>query len=246
MRAVLELLRRHAAAVWFATFALVALGVVSALRMPSGIYPEVEFPRIVVVARTGGAPADVYLTTVTRPLEQTLTTVLGVQRIRSKTIRGATEISLQFAPGTDMWRALQLVESRVNEARSDLPAGAEILVERVTTGSFPVVTFNLAGAIDPRELRELAEYVVRPALANVAGVGRIEVLGGDVREVEIVLDPEALAALHITPSDVASRLKTAMGLSAVGRVDRDRQLVTVIADAQPKSLADIRAMPVVT
>src|SRR5215472_15502538 len=120
MRAVLELLRRHAAAVWFATFALVALGVASALSMPSSIYPEVEFPRIVVVARTGGAPSDVFLTSVTRPLEQTLTTVLGVQRIRSKTIRGATEISLQFAPNTDMWRALQLVEAQVSEVRAEL------------------------------------------------------------------------------------------------------------------------------
>jgi CzcA family heavy metal efflux pump len=243
---LLALVRRHAAAVWFATFALVALGVVSALQMPSGIYPEVEFPRIVVVARTGGAPADVYLTTVTRPLEQTLTTVLGVQRIRSKTIRGATEIALQFAPGTDMWRALQLVESRVNEARADLPPGAEIIVERVTTGSFPVVTFNLSGSIDTRELRELAQYVVRPTLAGIAGVGRIEVLGGDVREVEVVLDPEATAALHLTPDAVADKLRSAMGLAAVGRVDRDRQLVTVVGDAQPKTLADIREMPVAT
>jgi CzcA family heavy metal efflux pump len=246
MKHVLELVRRHAAAVWFATMALVAVGVASAFSMPSGIYPEVEFPRIVVVARTGGAPADVYLTTVTRPLEQALTTVLGVQRIRSKTIRGATEISLQFASDTDMWRALQLVESRVNEARTDLPPGAEIIVERVTTGSFPVVTFNLSGSLDARELRELAEYVVRPTLAGIPGVGRIEVLGGDVREVEVVLDPEATAALHLTPDAIADKLRTAMGLSAVGRVDRDRQLVTVIADGQPKSLAEIRGMPVET
>lgn len=246
MRALLELFRRHAAAAWFATFTLVAIGTACALSMPSGIYPEVEFPRIVVVARTGGAPADVFLTNVTRPLEQTLTTVLGVQRIRSKTIRGATEISLMFAPGTDMWRALQLVESRVGEVRADLPPSAEVIVDRVTTGSFPVVTFNLSGAIDPRELRELAEYVVRPTLAAVAGVGRIEVLGGDVREVEIVLDPDATAALHLTPDLVADRLRSGMGLTAVGRVDRDGQLVTVVGDAQPKTLADIEQMPVAT
>ncbi len=244
MSSFLALLRRHTAAIWFATATLVALGVVSGFAMPSAIYPEVEFPRILVVARSGGAPPDVFLTTVTRPLEQALTTVLGVQRIRSKTIRGATEISLQFAPGTDMWRALQLVESHVNEARSDLPATAEILFERVTTGSFPVVTFNVSGAVDPRELRELAEYVVRPTLAGVPGVGRIEVLGGDVREVDIVLDPNEAAALHLTPDAIADKLRTAMGLSAVGRVDRDRQLVTVIGDAQPRSLADIREMPV--
>ncbi len=244
MTAVLALLRRRAVVVWLATGLLVALGIGSAVGMPSGIYPEIEFPRIVVVARTGGAPPDVFLTATTRPLEQTLTTVLGVRRIRSKTIRGATEISLQFTPDTDMWRALQLVEARVAEVRSSLPPDAEILVEKVTTGSFPVVTFNIAGAVDPRQLREVAEFVVRPAIANVQGVGRIEVLGGDVREVEIVLNPEATAALHLTPADVADALRVGMGLNAVGRVDRDRQLVTVLADSQPRTLADIREMPV--
>ena len=240
----LAFLRRHGVVVWLATAVLIALGIGFALGMPSGIYPEVEFPRIVVVARTGGAPPDVFLTTVTRPLEQTLTTVIGVQRIRSKTIRGATEISLQFAPNTDMWRALQLVESRVAEVRSSLPADAELITEKVTTGSFPVVTFNVSGPVDPRELRETAEFVVRPALANIPGVGRIEVLGGDVREIEVILDPEATAALHLTPADVADKLRTAMGLNAVGRVDRDRQLITVLADAQPRTIADIREMPI--
>jgi CzcA family heavy metal efflux pump len=244
MTALLARLRRHAAAVWLAAATLVAIGVASAFSMASAIYPEVEFPRIVVVARTGGAPADVFLTTVTRPLEQSLATVLGVEQVRSKSIRGAAEISLLFSPETDTWRALQLVESRVGEVRPELPPNTEVLVERVTTGSFPVVTFNLAGAIDPRELHELAEYVVRPALASVPGVGRIEVLGGDVREVEIVLDPEATASLHLTPDLVADKLRTGTGLAAVGRVDRDRQLVTVVGDAQPRTLADIREMPV--
>jgi CzcA family heavy metal efflux pump len=240
------MLRRRAAVAWFATIVLVALGIASALRMPSGIYPEVEFPRIVVVARVGGAPADVYLTNITRPLEQALTTVLGVQRIRSKTIRGATEISLQFAPDTDMQRALQMVQAQIGEERSALPPEAEIIVDRVTTGSFPVVTFNVAGTVDPRELRELAEYVVRPALANVPGVGRIEVLGGDVREIEVILHPEAAAALHVTPDDVADRLRGAIGLRAVGRIERDQQLVTVVGDAQPKTIADIRDLPIAT
>src|SRR4051812_42231240 len=177
---MLELLRRYSVTVWLTTAVLVVLGVACAYDMPSGIYPEIEFPRVVVVARTGGAPPDVFQTRVTRPLEQALTTTFGIERIRSNTIRGATEIGLQFAPGTDMWRALQMVESKVSEARNALPPDTEVVVEKVTTGSFPVVTFNVAGAIDPRDLQELAEYVVRPALANVPGVGRIDVVGGDV------------------------------------------------------------------
>jgi CzcA family heavy metal efflux pump len=245
MRAI-ALLRRYAAAIWLFTLVLIALGLGSAWVMPSGIYPEVEFPRIVVVAKVGDATPDVYLTTVTRPLEQALTTVLGIERIRSKTIRGATEISLQFSSSTDMWRALQVVQASVAEARSELPASTEITVEKITTGSFPVITFNLSGPVDPRELREFGDFVVRPALASVPGVGRVEVLGGDVREMQIVLDPEATSALRLTPGLVAERLKSSMGLDAVGRIEKDGQLVTVLADAQPKTAAEIGEMPIVT
>jgi CzcA family heavy metal efflux pump len=237
-------LRRYASAVWLLTAVLVAMGLASAWVMPSSIYPEVEFPRIVVVAKSGDAPPDVFLTVVTRPLEQALTTAIGLTRIRSRTIRGATEISLQFASGTDMWRALQVVEASVAEARADLPPSTEISVEKITTGSFPVVTFNLAGPVDPRELREFGEFVARPAFASVAGVGRVEVLGGDVRELEVVLDPEATSALHLSPSVIVDRMKSAMGIAAVGRVEKDGQLVTVLADAQPKTPAEIAEMPI--
>lgn len=243
---LVALLSKHRTVVWLTTLLLVVLGVFSAAAMPSAIYPEIEFPRIAIVARTGGAPPDVFLTQVTRPLEQILAGVLGLSRIRSKTIRGATEISLQFAPDTDMWRALQMVESKVSQARSALPSDTDVVVEKVTTGSFPIVTFDISGAIDPRELRELAEFVVKPALANIAGVGRIEVLGGDVREFEVILDPDAVSALHLGPADVASQLRRGMTLSAVGRAQSGRQLTAVLADAQPRTIDDLDQMPVAT
>ena len=243
---MLALLRRYAVVVWLTTGVLVVLGAVCAYGMPSGIYPEIEFPRVVVVARSGGAPPDVFLTQVTRPLEQVLTSTVGLERIRSKTIRGATEISLQFSPDTDMWRALQMVESKVTEARGALPGDSEIVVEKVTTGSFPVVTFNISGALDPRELRELADFVVRPALANVPGVGRIEAVGGDVREYEVILDPQALLARKLNPDDVAAKLRSNLNLHAVGRAQAGLQLVTVLGDAQARSLAELSDVPIAT
>ncbi|HEX3698000.1 MAG TPA: efflux RND transporter permease subunit [Polyangia bacterium] len=230
--------------VWCAAIAFALGGALVARRLPSGIYPEVEFPRIVVVARAGDAPPDVTQVSVTRPLEAALATVLGVERIRSKTIRGSTEMSLQFAPGTDMWRALQLVESRVGEVRSTLLAGAEVTVERLTTTSFPVLTYNLTGPVDPRRLRELGEFVLKPAFSRVRGVGRVEVLGGDVREVEVILDPERTAALHVSPAQVAEKLRAQTVLQAVGRLEQAHSLVTVMASGEPAGLEDLRAVPV--
>ena len=124
------------------------------LQLPSGIYPEVEFPRVVVVARHAGETADLLVTSTTRPLEAAVSTVPGLQRVRSKTVRGSTELSLQFVSGTDMWRAFQLVQARVAEVRSSLPEGSETTVQRVTTGSYPIATFNVTGPVDPRVLRE--------------------------------------------------------------------------------------------
>jgi CzcA family heavy metal efflux pump len=238
------LLRRRAALVVLGTVVLAAGGVAAVRQMPSGIYPEVEFPRIVVVAREHDVPPEEAQKSLARPLENALATVMGVERVRSRTIRGAVELTLQFAPGTDMWRALQMTESRVAEARSELPPTTDVVVERLTTTSFPVVTFNLSGNIDPRRLRELGDLVLRPALSRVHGVGRIEILGGDVREVEVVVDPDRAAALHLTPSAIGDRLRASTVLQAVGRFDEARELVTVMASAEPRALDDIERIPV--
>ena len=232
------------ALVWVVALGLSVSGAFLATRMPSGIYPEIEFPRIVVVAKGGDAPPELTQVTLSRPLETALATVLGVERVKSRTIRGAVEISLLFSPGTDMWRALQLTESRVGETRSALPPGVDVVVERLTTTSFPVVTFNISGPADSRRLRDLAELVVRPAISRVPGVGRVEVLGGDVREMEIVLDPARTAALRLSPSKVAEKVRDATVLQAVGRFDDAHALVTVMASGEPKDARDLGAIPV--
>jgi CzcA family heavy metal efflux pump len=230
--------------VWVVAVGLAASGALLTRRMPSGIYPEIEFPRIVVVARGGDAPPALAQATLARPLETALASVLGVERVRSRTIRGAVEISLTFAAGTDMWRALQLTESRVGETRGALPPGADIVVERVTTTSFPVVTFNISGAVDSRRLRDLAELVVRPAISRTPGVGRVEVLGGDLREMEIILDPARTAALRLTPSRVADKVRDATVLQAVGRFDDAHALVTVMASGEARDAHDLGEIPV--
>lgn len=230
--------------VWSAWLFVALAGFGAARQLPSGIYPEVEFPRIVVVARWGDSPPEVTQLSLSRPLEAALATVLGVERVRSKTIRGAVELSLQFAPGTDMWRALQLVESRVAEVRNTLPPRTELTVERLTTTSFPIITFNLSGAVDSRQLRETAELILKPAISRVRGVGRVEVLGGDVREIEIILDPERTAALRLSPSAVADKVTAQTPLQAVGRLESAHAAVTVTASAEPHSLDDIRNLVV--
>jgi multidrug efflux pump subunit AcrB len=114
--------QRNSRAVWLFSAFLVAAGAVALLRLPSNIYPELAFPRIMVLVHAGDQPQENVLLTVTRPIEEAVSTVLGVRRIRSKTIRGASEISVLFSPDMDMQYALQLVQARVSEVRGEMPA----------------------------------------------------------------------------------------------------------------------------
>ena len=106
--------------------ALVIGGAIAAVTLPSSIYPPLEFPRIVIVAQSGTLPPQSMSLIVTRPIEQVVMAVPGVRRVRSRTIRGATEISAQFAASTDMVVALQMVQNRVAEINGDLPTGTPL------------------------------------------------------------------------------------------------------------------------
>jgi len=219
---------------------LCAAGLLSLTRLGSGIYPEVEFPRIVIVVRVGDMPPEQLQAAAVRPLEESLATVLGVRRIRTRIIRGSAQISLQFADGADMWRALQLTDAAIGRARGGLPADAEIESQKVTPADFPILTWNVLGGTSTGR-REAAEFVVRPALSRAAGVGRVEVVGGDPREVEVVLDPQRLAALRLRPTEAARRVGEALVRRAVGRFAERGQMVTVTAEtpAEASGLAQL-------
>jgi multidrug efflux pump subunit AcrB len=226
------------------TLAGLAAGAVALGGLPSGIYPDVDFPRIVVVAHAGDLPPEVMQAVVTRRLEEAVATVPSLRRLRSRTIRGATELGAQFAAGTDMWRTLQLVETHVAEVRGELPAETDVRVERITPTALPIITFNVGGNADTRVLREAAALVLRPALTRVPGVGAVDVQGGDVREIEVILDAGALAAAHLTPRAVADRIEGDARVVGVGRTADAHQVLTVLAASEPVTLADIAALPV--
>ena len=117
---------------------LAAGGVYSATRMPSGVYPEVTFSRIGVVAKAPSLTVANMDVQVTQPLERAVSTVIGVSQLRSKTIRGASEMSIDFTPGTDMQQALSLTSYRIGSARSQLPPETELTVEQMTPSVFPI------------------------------------------------------------------------------------------------------------
>ncbi|HXU73589.1 MAG TPA: efflux RND transporter permease subunit [Polyangia bacterium] len=213
---------------------LVVAGLVAYASLPRGLYPELAFPRVVVVATLPDATTELVLRNVTRPLEEALQPVLGVQRVRSRTIRGAVELSLQFEPDSDMIVALQLVQAKLSEVRGELPAATTLVAERLTPTSFPVLTVSVEGALPPEQLRDVALYQVRPALSRVTGVGPISVTAGEVREVEVEIDPARAEAAGLTADGIAERLATSNTFATIGRADvAYRRYAVVVTGVAP-------------
>jgi CzcA family heavy metal efflux pump len=212
------------------TSLLTAFGIVSMLRMPSGIYPEVAFPRIVVIAQTPGLGVKDVEVAITRPIEEAVGIVLGVVRVRSKSVRGAAELSIDFAPDTDMIQALNDVRARMAEVGAQLPVGTTTITERQTPSVFPIISFVVTGGRDPSALHDYAYYDLRPRISRIPDVSYVTVQGGDIREILIEVDPQALVAANLSIADVADRLAKEHRLKAVGRLDRGTLQYQVLAD----------------
>jgi CzcA family heavy metal efflux pump len=231
--------RRNSRAVFLISAALTLAGLVSLFRLPSNIYPELTFPRIVVLVHAGDLSPDAMLLTVTRPIEEEVSTVLGVRRVRSRTIRGAAEISVLFSPEMDMQQALQLVQARVNEARATLPADTDLQVERLTPAVFPILSLVLNGNVPDADLRDYAVYNLRPLFSRVPGVARVEVDASDTREISVILDPQKALAHRLSLPDIADRLRATNNIASVGRLDSNYQQYLVLTNTQFKSIEDV-------
>lgn len=237
-RSLFELLAAQRRFIYLAIAVLSGAGIWAAFRLPSAIYPELTFSRITIVAQGSSLGARQVLFAIARPIEEAVSIVPGVQRVQSRSIRGSSETNINFAPGTDMVVALQQVQARVNQVTPDLPAGLDIEVERLTPSLFPVLTYNLEGG-DPATLYDLARYQIKPLISRVPGVGRVDVQGNDVREIEVVADPAKLAAQQMTYADLAQAIQASTTVSAVGRMPENYRQYLIVTTTEAHSADDV-------
>ena len=237
-RALFTILGEQRRFVYMAVALLSAAGIWVALRLPSSIYPELEFSRVTVVVQGTSLGARQVLFTITRPIEEAVSIVPGVTRVQSRSFRGASETNITFSPRTDMVDALQQVRARVSQVTNDLPPSLDVEVERQLPSLFPIISYNLEGG-DPATLYDIARYQIKPIISRVPGVGRVDVQGSDVREIEVVADPARLAGQQLTYDDVADAIRQSTTVTAVGRMPENYKQYLIVSAGEAHSLEDI-------
>ncbi|HSQ19414.1 MAG TPA: efflux RND transporter permease subunit, partial [Blastocatellia bacterium] len=223
-----------------------AAGIYSALVIPVAIFPQTDFPRVVIIIDDGVVPAPQVLVSVTRPIEEAMSGIPGVVRIRSTTQRGGCDVSLFFDWNVDILESLQMVQGRLAQMASSLPPGASIRrIERLTFAVFPVAGYSLTSdQRDPASLRDLATYVVRPRLTRLPGIASVAVAGGDRREFHVTVDPGRLVARGVSLEQVVDAVNKANVVASPGLIEENHQLELALVSGQAKKPEELSSITV--
>ena len=226
-----DFVKGQARALVVIALALAVAGAVAAFSLPVGLFPQTSFPRVVVDLDAGDRPADQTALLVTKPVEEAVRTVPGVQNVRSETTRGSAQISIDFGWGRDMQVGTLNVDAAIARALPDLPAGTAYGVRRMDPTVYPIISYALRSeTLTPVQLQDLAELQIKPLLSSIPGLSRVDVQGGHVAEVQVLADPHRLDAYGLALSDLTAAVGAGNVIKAVGRVqDRDK-LFLVLAD----------------
>jgi multidrug efflux pump subunit AcrB len=234
--------RPYFGALVLSTALLCIAGIYGYRQMPMGVYPEVTFPRIAIVATVPGQDISNMEVKVTRPLEEAVSTVIGMAEVRSKTIRGSSELSVIFNPGTDMTRGLQLTWNKVSAKQGELPPDTKLEIEQMTPSVFPMLSIVLTGGDTPSQLRDFAYFHLAPLVKGLPDVYRAEVAGGDIREIEVIVRPDDLLARGMSAADLADQIGQASFFLPVGRSESQPfayQLLVNNSLVTPRQIEDL-------
>ncbi len=222
-------------------------GVWAATVLPTAIFPETDFPRVVVSLDAGEMPSAQMLATVTRPVEEALNGIPGVEHIRSDTGRGAAQIDVFFNWSVDVILSQQYVDARLSQMRTELPPDVKVETTRLTFAVFPILGYSLTSDTrDPANLREIAAFELAPRLSRLPGIASVKALGGKVREYHVVIDPVRLQSSGLGLPDVADAVTKSNVLASSGLVEENHALNLVLVSGQVTRPEDLGAIVVGT
>ena len=239
--------RRLSRPILFLIVSLALVGAYLAFTIPVAVFPNTDFPRIIIGVDNGVMPIDQMLVTITRPLEEAVNSVPGLQKVVSTTSRGSAEVNLFFGWDSDMILTLQRVDAVVARMQAELPPTAKVETHRLTFASFPIIGYSLTSdSIPQSKLWEIATYDLKPRLNRLNGVASILVQGGRVPEFQITPDPARLLAAGITVPDILEAIRRTNLIDSPGLLEHDHQLVLGLISGQVRTPGEIAQIVVKT
>ncbi len=223
-----------------------------AFQVPISVFPETNFPRVVIGVDNGVMPVEQMQVTITKPIEDAVNSVPGLLTVRSNTSRGSAEISLFFDWNVDMFRTLQLTDAALARVSQSLPATARITTNRLTFATFPILGYALTAddrgkdTVPQTRLWEIATYDLKPPLNRVNGVSTVLVQGGQIPEFHIVPNLSRLQAAGVTLLELVNAVQESNIIDSPGLYEANHQLILGLIGAQAHSAAELSNLIVKT
>ena len=219
---------------------ILVFGVFFYSKIQISLFPEITFPKIKVIADYGEQPVDKMMISVTRPLENAIKQIQDLSIIKSTTSRGSCEISAFLNWDADINVNMQMLESRINQIKNDLPPNVNFVIEKMNPSILPVMGYTLeSDTKTPVELNLIANYVVKPYLSQIPGISSIRVIGGNTKEFWIELNTQKMSSFGVTPDMISTVLAQTNFINSNGLLSDYKRLYLTITDAGLYNKADI-------
>ena len=238
---------RHKRTIFFFTITLAIAGMYLAFKVPISVFPETNFPRVVIGVDNGVMPVEQMQVTITKPIEDAINSVPGLETVRSTTSRGTAEVSLFFNWNVDMFHTLQLVDAAVSKVQQELPATVRITTNRLTFATFPILGYSLTSdTVSQTRLWEIATYDLRPPLNRLQGVSTVNVQGGKVPEVHVIPSPAKLMASGVTVTDLLDAIRRTNMIDSPGLYEANHELILGLVGGQVHNADELAQIVVKT
>lgn len=228
--------QRLSSPILFLIISLTLVGGYQAFSIPVSVFPNTDFPRIVIGVDNGVMPIDQMLVTITRPIEEAVNSVPGLLKVTSITSRGSAEIDLFFDWSSDMILTLQRVDAVAARLQAELPATAKVETHRLTFAVFPILGYSLTSDTVPQnKLWEIATYDLKPRINRLNGVASVIIQGGRVPEFQVMPDPARLLAAGVTVTEILDAIRRTNLIDSPGLIEHDHQLTLGLVSGQVRS-----------
>src|SRR6202158_5990926 len=225
--------RRLSSPILFLIISLTLVGAYFAFTIPVSVFPSTDFPRVVIGVDNGVMPIDQMLVTITRPIEEAVNSVPGLQKVWSITSRGSAEVDLFFDWNVDMIQTLQRVDAVAARLQAELPPTAKLETHRLTFATFPIIGYSLTSdSVPPNKLWEIATYDIKPRINRLDGVSTVIIQGGRVPEFQVAPEPARLLASGVTVTDILDAIRRTNLIDSPGLLEDNHQLVLGLVSGQ--------------